>query len=208
MHQTRQEATTRLPLPRKGTKYLARAADHSRDAVPIVIALRDMLKFATTAREVREMIKQKLLKINGRTVIDLHESIQLFNLLEADKQYKLTLAPQGKFVFKELKKPEDRLAKIVGKRLVTKGKIQLNLHDGTNVLTSDKSISVGGSVYLDEKNRVKSYVPLEKGRDVFVISGKHQGKIGKITNVDNGEVTIQSLEATTVLKANMVVVLK
>jgi ribosomal protein S4E len=53
MHQTRQQATTRLPITRKGTKYVARASSDLENSVPVVIAMRDILKLAKTKREVR-----------------------------------------------------------------------------------------------------------------------------------------------------------
>src|SRR3989344_7573807 len=135
MHQTRVQSTKKLPIPRKGTKYVARALSHLNDSVPIVIALRDMLKLARTANEVRKMIKQKALKINGRVVKDYRESILLFNILEADKSYELSLLQTGKFTLVSSQSKNLRLCKVVNKRLLKNNVVQVNLHDGTNLLT-------------------------------------------------------------------------
>ena len=108
MHQTRQEATTRLPIERKGTKYIARASSDLENSVPVIIALRDILKLAKTKKEVKKMIIQKMLKINGREVIDQNESIKLFNLFEADKAYVLKLSQTRKFFFEETKDSKGR----------------------------------------------------------------------------------------------------
>lgn len=190
MHQTRQAMSTLLPLPRKGTKYVVRAASNQKSGVPVLIAVRDMLHLAATAREVKAMIHHKALKHNGRLVRDMHESIALFGQLEADKSYRLSLLPTGKFSFGELQKPEDKLCKVVGKRLVAGGEIQLNLHDGTNVLTKDAAIGIGDSLRLDEKNKVRKHIPLEKGREVFVTSGKHHGTVAKVVAVTDGKVIV------------------
>ena len=80
MHLIREEVTKKIPIKRKGTKYVARAASHVTNSVPVVIAVRDMLHFARTSAEVKHMIHTKLLKINGRLVRDLNESIKLFNI--------------------------------------------------------------------------------------------------------------------------------
>jgi|SRR3989344_4772115 len=191
MHQKRQQMSKRLPLPRKGTKYVVRAASHHNMAVPVLIAVRDMLNLAESAREVKLMIHNKKLKINGRQVRDMHESITLFGQLEADKPYCLTLLTTGKFAFKELKKPEDKLLKVTNKRLVSGGKIQLNLYDGTNIITSDKTIAINDSLYLDEKNKVKKHLAFEKGKNVFIIKGKHQGTTAKVLVIKGKEVTIE-----------------
>lgn len=191
MFQTRQAASTKLPIKRKGTKYVARALSHVQNSVPVVIAVRDMLKLAHTAREVKKMINEKMIKINGKPVKDYRDSICLFNFLEADKKYRLTLLRTGKFAFKELNKIEDRLFKVIGKTLVRKGKIQLNLHDGANVLTDKKTIATGDSIYLDEKGKIIGHVPLEKGREVFVVRGKHIGLMGVVESGNNNEIKVK-----------------
>ena len=99
MHKKRQTLTTKVPIQRKGTKYVARASSHINDSVPVIIALRDMLKLAQTIKEVKYMIHTKLLKINGRPVKDYRESIRLFNIFEADKKYVLKLLPTNPLLF-------------------------------------------------------------------------------------------------------------
>src|SRR3989338_9599674 len=101
MHQTRQQTISKIPIARKGTKYIARAASHNKVSIPVVIAVRDMLHLARTMREVKEMIHQKLLNLNGHAVKDVHESIKLYNTLKADKTYRLILSSTGKFSFEE-----------------------------------------------------------------------------------------------------------
>ncbi len=191
MHQKRQQMSKRLPLPRKGTKYVVRAASHHTMAVPVLIAVRDMLNLAESAREVKSMIHNKKLKLNARQVKDLHESVKLFGQLEADKPYRLTLLPTGKFVFKELKKPEDKLLKVLNKRLVSGGKIQLNLHDGTNIVTNNEAIKINDSLYLDEENKINGHLSFEKGKNVFITKGKHQGTTAKVLSIKGKQVTIE-----------------
>lgn len=207
MHQTRQAAITKLPIPRKGTKYVARAASHLRNAVPVVIAVRDMLKLAHTAHEVKHLIKQKMLKLNGRLVRDSHESIKLFNQFEADKTYLLSLLPTGRFGFKELTKPEDYLHKVIGKKMVNDGKIQFNLHDGTNLMSKDK-IAIGDSLYLNAGGHITGHVPLEKGREVFIIAGKHLGTMGTVTKLNDNHVTVQMEGRSATLEKRVLVVLR
>jgi small subunit ribosomal protein S4e len=184
MHQTRQEVTRKIPITRKGTKYVARASSHISNSVPVVIAVRDILALAKTAKEVKAMIKSNLLKINGKAVRDSNESIRIFNILEADKKYVLLLLETGRYTFKETKENE-RLCKVTSRKLIRGNKIQLNLHDGTNVLGS-KDVKVEDSVYLDFSGKIKSHVHFEKGKSGIVISGKYQGHIGKIESINEG----------------------
>ena len=191
MHQTRKEISRYLPLSRKGTKYVARASSNIMDSVPIVIAVRDMLKLASTSAEVKRMIHNKQLKLNGQIVHDIHQSIKLFNIFEADKSYILTILPTLKFSF-EHSSSKDRLCKIVSRRLVSSGKIQLNLHDGTNVIGKE-NMKKGDTLYLDSSNKVKSHKSIEKGASVFIASGKYAGSTGSLVS-HNGSFVIVKLK--------------
>lgn len=206
MHLKRQQATTKLPIPRKGTAFIARALSNTENSVPVVIAIRDMLKLARTAGEVKKMIKEKLLKINGRPVKDYRESISLFSLFEADKNYILTLLPTGKFIFEE-SKDNLRLCKVVNKKLLKNNTIQVNLHDGSNLISKDK-ISVGDSIYLDLQGKIKKHIKLEKGKEAIVISGKYTGLKVKINSTEGKivEILIEEDEKLTKLNDNQIIV--
>lgn len=206
MHQTRQEITKQLPLPRKGTKYVVRAASHHSSAVPVLIAIRDVLHLAQTAREVKAMIKGESVKINGRLVRDLHESIKIFNTFEVDKTYRLILLPTGKFTFEETKEKDTRLCKVISKSLAKNKVVQLHLHDGTNIVAKD-AIAIGDSVYLDVNNKVKKHVSLAKGKNAFITSGSYAGNQGMITAIDKKKISITINGRSTVLEQASVVVL-
>lgn len=198
MHQTRKEASLKLPIKKKGTKYLARALSHTYDSVPLVFAIRDMLNLAKTSAEVKGMIHRKLIKLNGRLVSESNTSIRLFNIIEADKNYILTLSPTGKFTFEETKDNKIRLCKIIGKKLIKDKKIQFNLHDGSNVISKEK-YAIGDSLYLDMNGKVTKHKSLDKGSNVFIISGKYIGTSSKIDSLKDKKVTISINGGKTVL---------
>ncbi len=186
MHLKRQAAATNLPIKRKGTTYIARALSNPYNSVPLLIALRDMLKLVKTRKELEKMIKLKLLKINWRIARDYRDSINIFNILEADKKYILTILKTGRFAFEEATS-SDRLCKVTGRKLLSGGKIQLNLHDGTNLLSNDK-INIEDSVYLSQENKIKKHLSLEKNVKVFVMSGKYKGFRGVVSGLDKKKV--------------------
>lgn len=206
MHQTRESSATKLPIERKGTKYIARASSHLDDSVPVVIAIRDMLKLARTAKEVKKMIQDKILKLNGRPVREYRESVMLFNILEADKAYELSLLPTKKFTFIESKSKNQRLCKVMNKRLVSKGLFQLNLHDGSNVITKEK-INVGDSVYLDFSGAIKKHIPISKDKEAMIISGRYTGNTLKIQDIKDGKVIIKINGGTAEIDKSAVMVL-
>src|SRR5262249_50742257 len=149
------QLTRKIPLPRKGKKYVVRGVGHFAIGVPVLIAVRDMLHLANTTREVKHMIHEKLIKINGKLVRDIKETIKLFNILEVGKSFKLSILPTGRFTFEETK-ANMALYKVTNRKMVKDKKIQLNLHDGTNILLPEKEkISVGDSLELDFQRKLK-----------------------------------------------------
>ncbi|MSS74098.1 hypothetical protein EXS72_00455 [Candidatus Pacearchaeota archaeon] len=181
MHQTRNEIIRGLPLARKGSKYVAYASRNNSNAVPVIIAIRDMLKIASNSKEGKYMIHNKLLKINGQLVTELNQPINLFSIFYADKNYQLVILPTGRFAFEDTKE-NSRPVRVIGKNAVKDKKIQYGLHDGTSLISKEK-INVGDTVFLDFDNKIKKHIAFEKGKNGLVISGKNIGKTGKIIEV-------------------------
>lgn len=205
MHLTRAEVSRVMPLARKGTYYVARPLSYKESSVTVLMAVRDMLRLGQTAREVKEMIKEKKLKINGRVVRDLRESLTLFSLFDADKRYKVTLLPTGRFVL-EPTKQTTRIAKIIDKRLAPAGKIQINLHDGTNLLSKEKA-EVGDSLELDAESKIVKVLPLKVGAKVMVNAGRNVGSTGTIEHIKDSDLTISIGDRKVALKRAQVVVI-
>ena len=121
-------------------------------------------------------------------LLDINEPINLFSILHADKNYKLNVLETGRFSFEETKDPSRHL-KIIGKKAVTGGKIQYNLHDGSNVVVKEK-MNVGDSVVVNFENKIQKHIALEKGKSVIIISGSNVGKVGKIHGVSGSTVSL------------------
>ena len=203
MHLTRFEVTPLVPVARKGTKYIARPMSHYTSSVSVLSAVRDMLKIARTAREVHTLIKQKALMINGRVVRDYHEPLHLFGLFDADKRYRLVITSAGRFSL-EATTAKTRVAKVIGKTMLRGKMLQVNFHDGTNVLTKDK-VEVGSSAELDLSNKVVRWIALGKGAHVFVRSGRSLGQSGKVKSIEGKSIHIELGGRVVVLDSDHVI---
>ena len=204
MHRTRESVPSTIPISRKGTKYVVRPLSHLASAVPVVIAVRDMLKIARNTREVKSMIHQKVLKLNGRVVHDFRESIKLFNILEADKKYQLILLPTKRFSLEEVKS-DDRICKIIGKVMLPGKKIQFNLHDGSNIISTDK-LEVNDTVII-HAGKIKKHISLKTAKEVFVMYGKYVGQKGKIHSL-NEKAEVKLEDKTVELNKSAIVALQ
>lgn len=184
-HLKRQTVPKNWPIPRKGTKYVVKPTFGSTKGVPLLILLRDMLKIAQNRKEVKRALYLKQVLINGIPAKDEKQGIQLFDklgLVPTKKYYKLTLSSKGKFAAEEIKESEanQKVARIINKRILKGKKVQLNLSDGRNYL-SDINCKVNDSVSIDfAKKKISKCLPLKEGAKIVVIAGKHAGERGTL----------------------------
>jgi small subunit ribosomal protein S4e len=184
----RQRMPKNWPVPRKGTAYVIKSSFGLEKGVPLLIALRDMLKVVKNRKELKKAIHEKKVSINGRLARDEKETVQLFDkigLIPSKKYYKLNLSNKGKFVLEEIKESEanQKVAKIINKKILKGKKVQLNLSDGRNFIAETKC-KVNDSVSINFKDKkITKCLPLEKGAKIVVFAGKHAGERGTLVKL-------------------------
>ena len=107
------------------------------------------------------------------------------------KSFRSIFDKKGRIIVNEINEKESsiKVSKVVGKTALSKGKIQLNLHDGKNIL-SDIDVKVGDSVVLSLPDlKIKEVLPLKEGATIFLTKGKHGGSVGVLKEIKNNEAT-------------------
>jgi len=189
MHLKRQKVPKNWPIERKGTAYIVRPNANISNGIPILVALRDILKLAQNRKEVKKAIHVKNLLLNGSPVRDEKNSISLFDTLTivpSNESYKLSLSEKGKFQIEKINAGEEthKIAKVINKKILKGKKIQLNLSDGRNFL-SDIKCNINDSVLIDlKKKKIEKCLPLKEKGEVLVFAGKHAGKKANINKID------------------------
>jgi len=193
-HLTRESASKKWPIERKGTTYVVRPRENIDEGVPFLIVLREMTKLAQTRREAQRIIHAKQVLTNGKPIRDDKNNMLLFdtlNIIPLKKCYRLELTENGKFYLDEIKENESekKIAKVVGKKVLKGKKTQLNLSDGRNFL-SDLKCNMNDSVLINLKDgKIEKCIPLKEKTKAVVFSGKHIGKKGEITELNVEEKT-------------------
>jgi small subunit ribosomal protein S4e len=188
MHLKRQKIPSNWPIERKGTKYIVRPSSNIEKSIPILVLLRDVLKIATTRKEVKHSLNLKKILVNGKLARDEKKGLALFDtlsLIPMKKSYRVELSGNGKFDLKEItdKEAGKKVSKILNKKILKGKKVQLNLSDGRNFL-SDIKCNVNDSVLIDfVSKKIESCIPLNEKSNVFVFAGKHAGKRGTIGKI-------------------------
>ncbi len=189
----------RLSMPktyvvkRKGITWIAKPlpGKHTlENGYPFVSLLRDVLKIVNDKKEAKQLIKQKLIEVDGLVPKDLNTIVGLNDLvhLVAEKTFYRMSIVKGKLVAIQVKAEEAKAkyCKIVGKTFLKKGKIQLNLHDGRNyIITKEEDkFKLGDVLKLSlPKQKLEGVIKLEKGTKCYVAFGKHSGETGVLEEI-------------------------
>jgi len=204
MHQKRLSAPKILPIPRKEHKFTVKTmpGPHPKErAIPLLIIVRDILKYCSTYREAKSIIARKEIYVDGRPIrhhqfpVGVMDVITVPRLKHAFRVLptlgeKLTLHPIAE------DEAQFKIVRINGKRLVKGGKLQLNSHDGRSFLfdLSDvrrdkklKKYSVGDSLKISLPDQeILEHLPLKEGMFGLIVFGKNMGKVGKIEKITPG----------------------
>ncbi len=190
MHLNRANIKKTWPIPRKGTKYIAVATHEKSRGIPLVIILRDLLNVAENRKEVRRILRSGMVFVNGKIRRNEDFPVVLLDILKInDKNYRVSFSNTGKFSLEETKE-ENKVSKVIGKKILKNKKIQLNTLFGGNIL-SDKKVNIGDSIIIKDK-KISEIIPLEKGKNAIVLSGKKIGRKGKIEEIKEKMVTLSS----------------
>ncbi len=161
-----------------------------KESIALATLLRDYLGFVETYREAKKVIRRGEILVDGRVIKDHRFGVGVFDVISIPAMKKhYRMLPKGrKLVPVEIdeKEAQTKVCKITGKRAVKGGKIQLNLHDGRNIL-ADNSYATQGTLFISlPEQKILDYFPLEKGNLGFVFRGKNAGTLGRIEKIERG----------------------
>ena len=184
MHIIRKTIPNFWPIARTGTKYMAVPSHSTNDAIPLIIVMRDILKLVKNMKEMKKIVHEKKILVNGRLVSEINYPLTLFDTIAIPsiKKYYLATLVGKKMNFVDIKESEinTRICKIINKKIVPGKKIQINFDNGRNIISNDK-VKTGDFAVIDlVNNKMKKIIALEKDTKIMIVKGKHIGKTGKV----------------------------
>ncbi|MBS3055540.1 MAG: 30S ribosomal protein S4e [Candidatus Aenigmarchaeota archaeon] len=177
--------------PKKSSKWVVSpspGAHKKFESIPLVIVLRDILKVAETASEAKTVVKNHEVLVDGKYVSHSRFSIGLLDTLsipKIGKYYRVVPSVKGLHLLEiSEKESKEKLASVKEKTIVKGKKIQLNLHDGKNIIVDKDSYKTGDSLLLElPSNKIIDHVKMEAGSLGLIIHGKNSGKLAKIKKI-------------------------
>jgi len=196
VHLKRYAAPDSWHVVKKEKTYVVKTepGPHDSGAMPVAVWLRDHMGLARTMREARQILNIGAVILNGRACKDPKRGIGVFDIVSVPgigKHYRILKDRRGRFKSIEIS-PENaktRLAKIENKTVTSKGRVQLNLQFGANVL-ADNTYKPKDSVVLsleegEGKKRfaIVDHFPYAVGNMAMIIGGRHSGSVGRIVEI-------------------------
>lgn len=171
-----------------------------RGCLPIAYVVRDILGYASTVREVKQILNAGSIKIDGRPRMDYRYPVGVMDVVEITPlkaYYRILPHPVTKLALHSIPKDEAefKLCRVENKSTQRKGVTQLNLHDGRSMLLKQKkgTQEKEGEIHTNEvlritlpKPEVLEVIKPEKGAYAVVLGGKNTGNFGKIIEVQAG----------------------
>ena len=192
-HLKRLNAPDSWHIAKKTTKFITKTAPgpHNANAMPIAVWLRDHMGLARNLKEVKQILNQNDVIINGRPCRDAKLGIGIFDIIslpKINKFYRILRDKNGRHVSIEIdaEAAKTRLCKVKNKTVVAGGKVQLNMRDGANLL-ADNTYKSGDSIVLslesETRFKIVDHFPFAVGNMAMVIGGRHSGKVARIVDI-------------------------
>lgn len=189
-HLKRLNAPNTWPIERKATAFVAKPLPGTHkleECMPVGLLLREILKLGKDKREIKIILNNKNISIDNKIRKDVNFPVGLFDTLSIpplNKYYKILYNTKGKLILSEIPKEESehKICKIIGKTILKKKKVQINLSDSRNILVDKDNYKVRDSIIV-KNNKIIKHLKFEKNALIYLIGGKHIGAKGNLVEV-------------------------
>lgn len=187
-HQKRLSAPKKYPIDRKDNTYIikGKGPHPSEEGLPLLVVLRDVLGYADTKNEAKQIMNQGKVLVDGTPRQNPAYTVGFMDVIsfpDMDEHYRVLLDTRG-FLLKEVEDADHKLSRVEGKTTLNGGVTQTNLHDGNN-LNTDDNYSTKSSLLLSLPDKdVEKEIAFEEGNLAYVKGGKHAGVLATITEIE------------------------
>jgi len=190
-HIKRMAAPNSWPITRKTSHWVSKPSPGPHgleESMPLAMVIRDMLGLCDNAREARFIIGSRGIQVDGRVVTDNKFPVGLMDVVTVVKtkeSYRMLVDYKARLrlIRIEDKEKDWKLARVDNKKVVRKGTVQLNLHDGRCILLPKDQYKTGDVLKLElPSQKIMKAIKLEKGSVALLVGGSHPGSLQTIEN--------------------------
>ncbi|MFX1378122.1 MAG: 30S ribosomal protein S4e [Promethearchaeota archaeon] len=169
----------------------------SRFCLPLLHIVRDLLTIVNTHKEAKKLIGLGYFKVDGKVIRDKSYPIGLMDVLSIEKMnkyYRILPDSHHGLILHEITEGESnfKLCRINNKITTKGGHVQLNLHDGRNILVKvqdprkpkeDKFKRMDVLKISIPDQEIQKILKFKENNIAIIISGKNIGQVGKIISI-------------------------
>ncbi|XP_065837636.1 small ribosomal subunit protein eS4-like [Oscarella lobularis] len=159
-----------------------------RECLPLIVFVRNRLKYALTYDEVKKILAQRLIKVDGKVRTDVKYPAGLMDVISIEKtgeHFRLIYDVKGRFAVHRISPEEAKYKLCRVKRLEVgkKGIPYVVTHDGRTIRYPDPLIKVHDTVQFDiESGKIVDFIKFQPGNLVMVVGGRNLGRVGVLTH--------------------------
>jgi len=159
-----------------------------RECLPVIIFLRNRLKYALTYTEAKKICYQRLIKVDGKVRTDMLYPAGFMDVISIEKTnefFRLIYDVKGRFTVHRIEKDEAKykLCKIKKVLVGPKGVPMVVTHDGRTIRYPDPHVKVNDTAKVDiETGKIEDYIKFDSGNLVMITGGHNLGRVGVITS--------------------------
>ncbi len=183
-HLKRLVAPKHSPIQRKENKFTVKPSPGphpSKECIPLTIVVRDILNYAKNTKEVKKIIQEKSVLVDGRARNNKKHPVGFMDSLsfpKIDKYYRMVYQNKGlRTVSISKEEAQYKLCQIKNKTTLKKGLTQINLHDGRNIIVSENG---------KEQSQYKTYDTVKISLPNQEILEQFESKIGNYALITSG----------------------
>jgi len=159
-----------------------------RECMPLIILLRNKLKYALTGKEVKYILMQRLVKVDGKARTDHTYPagfMDVISIEKTDEHFRLLYDVRGRFAIHRISAEEAKykLGRVKKVLMGPKGTPYIVTHDGRTIRYPDPLVKANDSVKIDtETGKMSDFVKFETGNLAMISGGKNTGRVGIIVS--------------------------
>jgi len=159
-----------------------------RECLPLILFIRNRLKYALTGDEAKKILKQRLIKVDGKVRTDVTYPAGFMDVITIDRTgeyFRLIYDVKGRYTVHRITKEEAayKLAKVKKVQTGPKGIPFLVTHDGRTIRYPDPVINVHDSVVIDiASGKITDHIKFDSGHLCIATGGHNMGRVGIITH--------------------------
>jgi small subunit ribosomal protein S4e len=190
-HQKRLSAPSHWLLDKLSGTYAPKpsAGPHKyRDCMPLVVFIRNRLKYALNYRETKAILMQRNIKVDGKVRTDSTYPAGYMDVISIEKtgeNFRLIYDTKGRFTVHRIQaeEAEYKLGKVKRVQLGRGGIPFLVTHDARTIRYPDPSIKVNDTVKIElATGKVTDFIKFDTGAVAMVTGGRNMGRVGVITH--------------------------